>query len=113
MAFDLFSRPTGILGDQFDHRRRGIGIGDDIEGMKGVEPAEQEEKAQDADHDPLDQRKFNDSGYHGVRLDSNSKEENRRVGALSFDFLSLDQDRAFRHDTLSRCQAFQDPHLIR
>jgi hypothetical protein len=45
--------------------------------MKGVEPAEQEEKAQDADHDPLDERKFDDSGYHGVRLDSNSKEESR------------------------------------
>jgi len=81
--------------------------------MKGVEPAEQEDKAQDADHDPLDQREFNDSGYHGVRLDSNSKEENHHVGTLSFDFLSFNQDRAFSHDALSRRQAFQDTHLIR
>ena len=48
--------------------------------MKGVEPAEQEKKAQNADHDPLDQREFNNSGYHGVWLDSNSKEENHHVG---------------------------------
>ena len=41
-------------------------VGDDVEGMKGVEPAEKEKKAQDADHDPLDQREFNNSGYHGV-----------------------------------------------
>jgi hypothetical protein len=38
--------------------------------MKGVESAEQEEKAQGADQNPLNQRKFDDSGYHGMRSDS-------------------------------------------
>ena len=66
MAFDLFGRPAGLLGDQLDHRRRGVGVCDDIECMKGVEPAEKEKKAQDTDHDPLDQREFNNFGYHGV-----------------------------------------------
>ena len=86
--------------------------------MKGVEPAEKEEKAQDADHDPLDEREFDDSGYHGVRLDSNSKEEKpvapvRRYDSSFDSFLPLDQHRAFGHDALSRRQAFQDTHLIR
>ena len=66
LAFDLFGRPPALLGDQLDHRRRGIGIGDNIEDMKGVEPSEKEKKAQDTDHGPLDQREFNNSGYHGV-----------------------------------------------
>jgi hypothetical protein len=34
--------------------------------MKGIEAAEKEKKSQDTDHDPLQQREFNDSGYHGV-----------------------------------------------
>ena len=48
-----------------------------------------------------------------IETDANSKEENHDVETLSFDFLPLDQDRAFGHNALSRCQAFQDPHLIR
>jgi hypothetical protein len=34
--------------------------------MKSVETAEKQQKAQDADHGPLDQREFDDSGYHAM-----------------------------------------------
>ena len=31
LPFDLFRGPAGKLGDQLDHRRRRVGIGDDVE----------------------------------------------------------------------------------
>ena len=64
LPFDFFGRPPRILGDQLDHGRRRVRIGDDVEQMERVEATEQQRQSQCAEQDALDEGYLDETGDH-------------------------------------------------
>ena len=64
LSFDFLSRIAGELGDQLDHWGRWIGIGHDVEQMKGVETADEEQEPKCTDQESLNKRQLNDFRDH-------------------------------------------------
>ena len=65
--FNLFSRPSRILGDDFDHGRRGIRVGLHVQHVKRVEPPEEEEYPEHTHEYSLSEAQLDQSSGHRPR----------------------------------------------